>query len=102
MDPWDHNNAFGFYGPSHTYHQGGYVQPVQQGDDVEVANIKRRRPAMETTIEVDRTDADVRVLVTIGKQVTTYKLTAELAKYLGEDLFKAGCNLEAQQGARGA
>lgn len=101
--PWDKN-----WHPSGT--GWGYehkaiewsAPPVQRADDREVVNLRRRKPAMETTIEVDRTTEDVRVLVTIGTQLTTYKLSAELAKSLGEDLFKAGCNLEAEQGATGS
>ncbi len=57
--------------------------------------------ATQTTIEVTRTPEDVRVIVTVGTSATTYKLTSELAKSLGEDLFKEGCNLESQQAAEG-
>jgi hypothetical protein len=92
--PWDE---------PYSYKAISWGEPaVQPRDDEVIANLRRKRPAMETTIEVDRTDHDVHVIVTIGKNITTYKLNAELAKGLGEDLFKAGCNLEAEQGAKGA
>lgn len=72
------------------------ILPFGQSPDDEINSLKRRGKSMalKTTVEVERTDEDIRLVVTVGRTSTTYKLTAGLAKALGEDLFKHGCNLE--------
>jgi len=48
---------------------------------------------MKTRCEVERTQNDVRFIVHQGGESVIYKLTGELAKEVGEELFKQGCNL---------
>ena len=57
----------------------------------------RRKKTMKTLCEVERTKDDVRFIVVQGEERIVYKLTGALAKSIGEELFKEGCNLIATQ-----
>jgi hypothetical protein len=53
---------------------------------------------MKTQCAVERTQNDVRFIVNQGGEQVIYKLSGDLAKEVGEELFKQGCNLLAARG----
>lgn len=76
------------------------LTPPKLGQDSDdgVNRLKRRNTmATQITCEVERTETEVQFIVGSGKNRTVYKLTAELAKSIGEELFKAGANLAQAQ-----
>lgn len=71
-----------------------------QTSDAEVRQLKRRGSMPnKITAEVERVGDEVHFVVGNGANPVTYKMSASLAKSIGEELFKQGCNA---QGAAGA
>jgi len=48
----------------------------------------------QVTVEVQRTDTEVRLIIGAGEHKTIYKLGAKLAREVGEELYREGCNLQ--------
>jgi hypothetical protein len=83
------------------------LEPPKTGQptDDEVTRLKRRGNTVASQImcQVHRTEDEVHFIIGNGRNKVTYHLGAELAKSIGEELFKEGANLaQAQENKRRA
>lgn len=73
------------------------TQELGHPSENELNRAKRRRAAMKSTCEVERTNSEVRFIISTGMNKVIYKLTGTMAKDVGEELFRQGCDLLADQ-----
>jgi len=81
--PWNEDNIVPF-----PWSDDGAKQPSRQKDQAMPSNVQ---------CEIEKGRDHVKLIIGVGKSQIIYQLNAALAKEVGEELFKQGCNLATSQ-----